>query len=1685
MTISPDLFTNQINLTCDKYQSVLGKLAGKPKDETIKATDQSIEIVGIVGRLWQTVKGWLGFTNYADPIKVNYQLLRVLNHGATHHYFDDQKVKTLLTEVKNTLIQDEGNRYREIADIITLLTTPIPSNMPSSQREPPSLLLNRKITLYRQNHSEELKEDFWATIYHRFFPVIEEEACVKFQKGQSAAAEGRHEEAIELLTEATQSDPAHREWLPPLANAHFSRAQQLMTTTRRYGEAVTNLERAIEIIPESPDWPQTLGNACFAYAEQLIGSGSYTEAVIYFEKALRLTPQNKTNTLSSRIGIIHLLQALKNGNISQALEIAKNHAKTHRLPIKQFLELYKTDLVTCRRQIQPTTAQSGQFYILLAQGENDPNSAKDFLTEAINLLTPNTASLEIDPDLAHTLISAHIERGRRIHQSGNIVESIADLTAANLLFQSAQQLPVTTKLQLSLILTEFAQQLTDSFSGSFPELALQTEMILKELTKNNPIEQARHWFAIHTLQQSNPLQALEAAEEALKLVPTNPAYSAAVGSLSLTQASHKYQALRYQEAIPFFKRAFELNPQDGSLLFRLANALNETAQWQEGEKYCKTLVEKHPEDAEARMLYSSILTGQGKENEAIKQAREAVRLVPNSLKAFEQLLDIAESVDDLPANHPLAASQNLLEIRPQDWCFHTLLGLLNIKQKNESMAGQHFDIAVSQNPPQAEPWVKSGQIKLKQKKYFEALPLFEKAAKLPPYTGKSNPFAEEMSTCYRGIAANNCTLYHYEEALRNYRQAMTLTKQQSSKDAVLSDLINLGRRVFGENPGLAYSIYKEVLPLLSPKVVNSSEWTEILLTLAKESINLGKHREAETYLLSAQQKSPHDENVLRVLCRFYTEIGDNGKLELTLRNMIKAGYGKPKEYIDLANFCINKGDYDEALQLCETAKAADSSKQHDAEFHRIFASLAKKYESSKQLKKAIDCFRLSLETAGNYSEDIDPIVKQLVESATSNYRFQKAFAIDMYVLAANQFRHSSLPDAEKKRVWNLLAAETERTGGFTKACPFYEQSLRIDPKNPEMLDRLINHYTTSNNTKSAEEWLIIAKTQYPTDSKWIILLGNHYKNIGDPTRAAQEFQEALKFANKDQLEMLLIETVKINPNDDATHLALGDLYMEKGCYEKALESFKLAKQHRVAGWFYTSTDAENKIYDCLFLLGTKYATARQYQKVVDYCTEALGIFPKDPHKVDKIIRSLLDISAVISSTQPDLVNRMYTLAFVNFDKTSLDNPTKLNILKWLASNAQRRADYSKAVELYEHYLQIDPRAVDAIKTDYVRASIGAGNSDSRLARHDPGCVLKAVIDLTNSVLTSPDIADITRTLGWWHGENSTDNINLKKCAEPASGARAIREKGFMVIQLIGKAYQSKGLPRHLSDDLDALKTLINGMPEEANDNFPATRQAIAHYLKAHQLSSNEYNREYGEHHKNLIEAHTRVGDYAKACDCYRELKVRFPLAEINLAPEVIVHLTKQLLATNQLKEAFTTIDEATKKFPLNELLKQEKSCVYVAFGNELLRRGGQEQALEKYELAISCSKQAPAGAFFKASEIYHELLKIGAQNAYNNKLIHYRKEAAARDPSNAMYQFKCGKSLYFTSQTPYHCDELPYFRKAVELDKTNIEYAFGLAMSLQKQVENGHVHLEKELNDAFVHFKTIGGDIRHNDWTID
>lgn len=248
---------------------------------------------------------------------------------------------------------------------------------------------------------------------------------------------------------------------------------------------------------------------------------------------------------------------------------------------------------------------------------------------------------------------------------------------------------------------------------------------------------------------------------------------------------------------------------------------------------------------------------------------------------------------------------------------------------------------------------------------------------------------------------------------------------------------------------------------------------------------------------------------------------------------------------------------------------------------------------------------LTLSTNSDYTQGMANAHQALgiVQQLKKNYQL----AIQHYLSSAS-LNEMTGNEQNLSKVYNNLASIYDYNYAYDRAVYYYTKAIALKEEIGEPLKKIASSvfnlattYSKMDETKLSIEQYLIALEYCDIDGN-TKLKSSVLNNLGYAYAVTGQYDEA-EAALKESLE---IRTAAGNQfNVSLTHLGMGDMYMKKEDYQKAVEHFQIAKSLRDGK---TNTGGYGRL---LVRLGDAYANLGDYKAAINYLSNAESILVRE------------------------------------------------------------------------------------------------------------------------------------------------------------------------------------------------------------------------------------------------------------------------------------------------------------------------------------------------------------------------------------------------------------------------------------------------------------------------------------------
>jgi len=222
----------------------------------------------------------------------------------------------------------------------------------------------------------------------------------------------------------------------------------------------------------------------------------------------------------------------------------------------------------------------------------------------------------------------------------------------------------------------------------------------------------------------------------------------------------------YAAALIEWRKAVELDPEDGKTRYHLGFALDKLNQYDEAMAQYRKAVELDPENAAAWSSLAFGLTRAGKLEDGIEAYRKSLAASPANALAEGNLA--AALLETGRSEEAVGHIRKALELDPDFADAHNMLGIVLARAGRLDDGVAHLEKAVTLNPDSLEYRFNLGRVLAARHSFAQAIPHLEKAAELSQ--GQEPQSLELLAAMYSEVG-------RFKDAARVARQAMELARQ--------------------------------------------------------------------------------------------------------------------------------------------------------------------------------------------------------------------------------------------------------------------------------------------------------------------------------------------------------------------------------------------------------------------------------------------------------------------------------------------------------------------------------------------------------------------------------------------------------------------------------------------------------------------------------------------------------------------------------------------------------------------------------------------------------------------------------------------------------------------------------------------------------------------------------------------
>ena len=524
---------------------------------------------------------------------------------------------------------------------------------------------------------------------------------------------------------------------------------------------------------------------------------------------------------------------------------------------------------------------------------------------------------------------------------------------------------------------------------------------------------------------------------------------------------------------------------------------------------------------------------------------------PAMAAAFYYGLGYVHALEATKAGAPFDTAvtylQHALEIQPDLFWAHFNLGGIHQQQSEDASALAEFEACVRLNPNYYPVYYRMGEIHLKQQNYTAALQAFDTARNLnrkweyPQYGIGLVYFAQgemdraremfenithqkkKFAPAYFKLGQVLATQGFFDDALEEYAKG---SKYQDDSGQVLHELAV----IFNEkgNTDGAIQLYQRTIAAEPTHAQSHFALGEIFYTHG--DTETARHHYQQALSLTPSFKDAFYEPLEPYFAGLITPQQAMPILEkamFVLPDDPRASFYAGAVEADAGNIEKAIQHYEKTLEIIETDTSYLQLELHLGNFNDVYFNLGELHHQQGDIDTAVGYFKRALAL---HPELADRFMVQ----------GQRAFDEEKYQAAIEPLNIHLLLFPEDVSATYLLGQSYEASGNTDSAITFYERTLALDPKRPDVLFKIVYIYRGREAHQEAVDTLkrLIEIAPETTEAHYLLALS--YLSLQQPNDALPA----------------LLETIRLSPDDIAAHYHAAILFEQKGEIDNAIVHYE-------------------------------------------------------------------------------------------------------------------------------------------------------------------------------------------------------------------------------------------------------------------------------------------------------------------------------------------------------------------------------------------------------------------------------------------------------------------------------------------------------------------------------------------------
>lgn len=648
--------------------------------------------------------------------------------------------------------------------------------------------------------------------------------------------------------------------------------------------------------------------------------------------------------------------------------------------------------------------------------------------------------------------------------------------------------------------------------------------IQEELARNPSSVEGYNLLGIVYSDQKDFDNAIETLQRALKLAPNSARTHGNLGSVYFAQGNPELAEREFRAALRLDPGNKDANYNLGSLLLAKGNA-------REAIPFLKRV---RPENLETRLNLARAYLQAGRTAEGLRLTNEISQENKGDVKVHFTLGVLLAAERQLKAAQVELERANFLE--PETFDILENLGHVYLRGGDNGKAELTLNRALKLKPDSAEALYFLAQVYTNQKRPVDALDVLARAHKLAP----------ENTDIIFQLARASMTQNYFADAIPLLESGIKIAPRRADLHAAL-----------GESYFMSGETEKAIQEFKTLIGVSPSAGSYAFMGLSYR--HLGRFDEAKKYFEEGLKKDPRNASCLFNMGYIEERQGNHEAAEKYFQDALRADPELADAILELANLRVSAKRYEEAAALLrkyvrlshdpatgyyKLAMVERSLHQMDAAQRdlSVFQTLSKNVSPGpypyQHLFDYLDN-RSSLTPQARTQLDLTELTEQIKKHPDQPQ--------DLYMLAETYLKLGKVDEARQTiaRLDQLSADDYRTQAGvgvllagynlYDDAIQHFQSALRANPDSDGVKFDLADAYFRKSMYRESLEAAQQVSADGRKDDAYLSLLGDIYAHLGDTTRAADIFRDA----------------ISRNPDNDQYYLSLALGELREGNIEEA------------------------------------------------------------------------------------------------------------------------------------------------------------------------------------------------------------------------------------------------------------------------------------------------------------------------------------------------------------------------------------------------------------------------------------------------------------------------------------------------------------------------------------------------------